>query len=128
MAQFCFYSSIHQVGLICFWVSPCTWVNFCNFVVSMSEFISLIYCHILITPSQPQLNTMDGSRGCQAQAMAGPLSCALNFWRILRIAGERKSDEVKNKKPETQYQYVTYLCRFQSQKKSFPFPSPLTRN
>lgn len=60
------------------------------------------YCHILMTPSHPQVKRTDGSRGCHTQQIAGPLSCALYFCKI--------------------------LMRFQSHMKSLPLPSPLIKN
>ena len=36
----------------------------------------VFHCHTFMTPSHPQVNTVEGSRGCQTLAIAGPLSCA----------------------------------------------------
>lgn len=35
--------------------------------------INTIHSHILITPSQPLVNTVEGFVGCQAHAIVGPL-------------------------------------------------------
>ena len=68
----------------------------------LQSYILKLYCHILMTPSQPHENIVDGSTGCQTQPIDGPRSCARYC--------------------------CNFLVRLKSQKKSLPLLSPLQTN